>query len=86
MLNGFLSKNDYFDVVVAFDKNRKTFRHQIFPQYKAHRKTLPPELLAQFDPVRQFLKISGITFFELDNYEADDILMSLAKLAVAQGY
>lgn len=86
MLNGFLTRHHYFDVVVAFDQGRGTFRHKLFADYKAQRTTLPPQLLTQLQPARAFLQASGIQYFELPDYEADDILMALAGQASGRGY
>ena len=63
---------------IAFDKKGPTFRHQLFDQYKAHRPPAPPELISQIDRVKQLVKAFRIPVFELDGYEADDILGTLS--------
>ena len=66
-------------IVVAFDHARKTFRNQIYADYKGTRKPTPPELTAQFPVVKQMLKIMGIQTFEFENIEADDIIGSICN-------
>ncbi len=66
-------------IAVAFDHARKTFRNQIYADYKGTRKPTPPELTAQFPVVKQMLKIMGIQTFEFENIEADDIIGSICN-------
>ena len=65
--------------VVAFDKGKHTFRHELLPDYKAGRRETPPELATQFDLVREMLEAYELPYLELDDIEADDIIGSLAK-------
>jgi len=69
---------------IAFDKKGPTFRHQLFDQYKAHRLPAPPELISQLERVRQLVEAFRIPIFELDGYEADDILGTLSHQASQQ--
>ncbi len=69
---------------IAFDKKGPTFRHQLFDQYKAHRPPAPPELISQIDRVKQMVETFRIPIFELDGYEADDILGTLSQQASQQ--
>ncbi|QBQ08044.1 DNA polymerase I [Spiroplasma gladiatoris] len=80
MLLNIVQKNDYFDIKVAFDKGKKTFRHDKLKTYKAGRKQTPPELIEQFPIVREFLSNANIDWFELEGYEADDIIGSIAHM------
>lgn len=66
-------------LAVAFDHARKTFRNNIYEDYKGGRKETPPELLSQFPVIKQMLDILGIKTFELAGIEADDIIGTLAK-------
>ncbi|ALD66764.1 DNA polymerase I [Spiroplasma cantharicola] len=79
MLMNIIEKNDYFCVKVAFDKGKKTFRHEKLKDYKAGRAKTPSELVLQFPIVREFLTNANIEWFEVDNYEADDIIGSITK-------
>ncbi len=73
-------------VAVAWDRAAPTFRHAAFEAYKAHRSEMPAELPAQFPLAKELLAAMGIRGFELDGYEADDILAKMAKEAPAGGY
>ena len=66
-------------MLVAFDKGKHTFRHDLFPDYKGGRKQTPPELVAQFPIIREYLDAAGIRQFEMTDIEADDIIGSMAK-------
>ncbi len=69
---------------IAFDKKAPTFRHQMFDQYKAHRPPTPDELVNQLGRVRQLVEAFHIPIFELDGYEADDVLGTLSEQASRQ--
>ncbi|RLE11046.1 DNA polymerase I, partial [Candidatus Aerophobetes bacterium] len=70
-------KPDY--IACAFDKGKKTFRHQEWKEYKITRPTTPSELSQQIPILKQILEGFRIPFFEKEEYEADDILATLAK-------
>lgn len=65
-------------MAVAFDKSRKTFRTELYPEYKGQRKPTPSELSEQFPLAMKVLEALGIATLELDNYEADDIIGTFA--------
>ena len=69
---------------IAFDKKGPTFRHQLYDKYKAHRPPTPPELTNQVHRVRQLVEAFRIPIFELDGYEADDLLGTLSQQASQQ--
>jgi len=69
---------------IAFDKKAPTFRHQLFDQYKAQRPPTPDELVNQLGRVRQLVEAFHIPIFELDDYEADDVLGTLSHQASEQ--
>jgi len=69
---------------IAFDKKAPTFRHQLFDQYKAQRPPTPDELVNQLGRVRQLVEAFHIPIFELDGYEADDVLGALSHQASHQ--
>ena len=68
-------------MAVAFDKSRKTFRTELYADYKGQRKPTPSELSEQFPLSMKVLDALGIHTLELDNYEADDIIGTFAKAA-----
>ncbi len=70
---------------VAFDTPAPTFRHKMFEEYKAQRPPTPVELIDQFDRVRQLVEAFNIPIYELDGYEADDILGTLSVQADEEG-
>ncbi|QHX36099.1 DNA polymerase I [Spiroplasma sp. TIUS-1] len=78
MLMNFINKGEYHNTVVLLDKGKQTFRHDKLESYKAGRKETPDDLKPQFAIVREFLKSSNIDHFEMSNYEADDLIGSLA--------
>ena len=71
-------KPNYF--AGAFDLHAPTFRHQMYDQYKAGRKPMPDDLAKQMPVLKDVLRVMGIKICELQGYEADDILGTLAKL------
>ncbi|SUM33507.1 DNA polymerase I [Staphylococcus gallinarum] len=72
--------------LVAFDAGKTTFRHETYGEYKGGRQKTPPELSEQFPYVRQLLDAYQIKRYELDNYEADDIIGTLSKEADQSGF
>lgn len=72
-------------IVAAFDKKGPTFRHKEYGDYKAGRKKMPPELAEQFPIVKEMLDLLAISKYEIDGFEADDIIGSLAKYAEENG-
>ena len=70
---------------IAFDTSAPTFRHQRFEQYKAQREAAPAELRHQFGRVKQLMAAFGVPVFELDGFEADDIIGTLSRQAESQG-
>lgn len=86
MLNKIQNTFDCTNMLVAFDKGKATFRHKQLATYKGTRKHMPEELAIQIPLIKEYLDVLGIKRLELDDYEADDIVGSMAKLASNQGY
>lgn len=78
MMNKIIQDENPSYIMVAFDKG-KTFRHDKYVDYKAGRSEMPDELRLQFPKAKEVLEAMGIKYFEIDNYEADDIIGTLAK-------
>src|ERR1700683_1934711 len=76
-------KPDY--VVVAWDKSGKTFRNEMYADYKATRKKMDDELRVQIEPTKALVHALGLPFVEMENYEADDIIGTLARKAEQRG-
>jgi DNA polymerase-1 len=70
---------------VAFDKKGPTFRHDLFDKYKAQRPPMPDELVGQLARVHELVKAFNIPVFEIDKYEADDVLGTLSQQAGEKG-
>ncbi len=73
-------------IAVCFDSPVPTKRHRLFKQYKAQRPETPNDLIVQVPYIREILKALGIRIYELEGYEADDLLAVLAKEAAKKGY
>lgn len=73
-------------LAVAFDVSRKTFRTELFPEYKANRSASPSEFKGQVDLIVEVLEAMKITSLRVDGFEADDILATLTTEAVAEGF
>ncbi|WP_076799656.1 DNA polymerase I [Latilactobacillus curvatus] len=86
MLDIILKKIEPTHVLVAFDAGKTTFRTEQFADYKGGRSKTPPELTEQFPYIRELLTAYGIQSYELANFEADDIIGTLAKQAEADGF
>ncbi|MCR4998453.1 MAG: DNA polymerase I [Lachnospiraceae bacterium] len=76
-------KPEYF--AVAFDVHAPTFRHKMFEEYKGTRNPMAPELKIQVPMMKQMLTAMGVPIFEVEGFEADDVLGTLAKRGEAAG-
>ena len=79
MMNKIIKEESPSYIMVAFDKG-KTFRHDKYEEYNAGRSETPDELKLQFPKAKEVLETMGIKYYETDNYEADDIIGTLAKI------
>ena len=80
-----LSSEKPTHVAVAFDVSRKTFRSEIFPEYKANRAKTPDEFRSQMSYLHELVSAFGITQFEVEGYEADDVIATITKRAEKEG-
>ncbi|UDM32582.1 DNA polymerase I [Lentilactobacillus laojiaonis] len=85
MLDKVLAEEEPTKVLVAFDAGKTTFRTAIFSDYKGDRLRTPQELLEQIPYIKELVEDRGIVSYELDNYEADDIIGTFVKLAEDAG-
>jgi DNA polymerase-1 len=76
-------KSDFRAVV--FDAKGKTFRDDWYPEYKAHRPSMPEDLVAQIDPLHQCIRAAGWPLLMIDGVEADDVIGTLSSQAAAAG-
>jgi DNA polymerase-1 len=83
LLNALQTRPDY--VIAAFDLPGATFRHQELAGYKIHRRPMPDELRPQIPIVRDIISAFPIPIYEVEGYEADDVIGTLARQAEQQG-
>ncbi|MEC0299014.1 MULTISPECIES: DNA polymerase I [Peribacillus] len=86
MLNRILEEEKPTHILVAFDAGKTTFRHASYKEYKGGRQKTPPELSEQFPFIRELLDCFQIKRYELENYEADDIIGTLSLQAEKDGF
>jgi DNA polymerase-1 len=72
-------------MAVVFDARGKTFRHDLYSEYKANRPSMPEELSAQVEPLHQLVRAMGLPLLQVPNVEADDVIGTLASAAACQG-
>ncbi len=85
MLNRALENENPSHLIVAFDMDKKTFRTEIYADYKANRSAPPDELVGQFALVRELLQAQNIDYLECPGYEADDIIGTISRMAEEAG-
>jgi DNA polymerase I len=85
MLTKLLDGTDCDGIAVIFDAGRKTFRNDLYAEYKAQRPEPPPELIPQFALVRQATEAFNVKGIDAANYEADDLIATYARLANKAG-
>jgi DNA polymerase-1 len=86
MLNKLLKEEDPELIAVVMDAPGRTFRDDLFDQYKAHRPTMPDELRAQVAPLLEAIPALGLPLLRIEGVEADDVIGTLADRASAAGY
>ena len=86
MLKSVLSRLTPTHVAVAFDPKGGTFRNEMYSEYKAHRPPMPEELAAQWPKVLEVTEAFNLPLICIQNYEADDVIATLAKQAEAEGW
>ncbi len=73
-------------IAVSFDVSRITFRNALYPEYKAHRESMPDDMRSQMDLIRRGVELLGIPIYEKQNFEADDVIGTLACKAAKEGF
>jgi DNA polymerase-1 len=86
MLNRLLSNESPSHIAVVFDAKGKTFRHDMYKEYKANRPPMPEELRVQIEPLHDTVRALGLPLISVSGVEADDVIGTLAKQAVEQGH
>ncbi len=85
MLKRLLNEADPEYIAVVFDARGPTFRHEMYPQYKANRPPMPADLSKQVEPILEFTKLLGLPLLQVEGVEADDVIGTLAKTAEDAG-
>ncbi len=85
MLMKLIDDTDADHIAIMFDKARKTFRNDIYAEYKANRSAPPDDLIPQFGLVRDAAKALNVVALDMDGYEADDLIATYTRLALEQG-
>jgi DNA polymerase-1 len=86
MLINLIKEEKPTHIAVAFDVSRKTFRSEKFPEYKANRASTPDEFRSQMSHINEMVTCFGIKQYELEGYEADDIIATFTKSAEKSNY
>ena len=71
-------------IFAAFDVKKKNFRHDIFPEYKGHRKPMDEDLIKQLQPIKELITLMNIKIVEKEGYEADDVIGTLTDKLVGE--
>ncbi len=85
MIRKLRAEHDSPYMAVVFDARGKTFRHDMYPQYKANRPPMPPELREQVDDLHRIIQAMGLPLLSVPGVEADDVIATLARQAREQG-
>ncbi|MEQ9764588.1 DNA polymerase I [Streptococcus sp. ZJ151] len=86
MLDNLMERVQPTHILVAFDAGKTTFRTEMYADYKAGRAKTPEEFREQFPYIREMLAARGVTYYDLANYEADDIIGTLDKMAELEDF
>src|SRR6056297_1822073 len=85
MLMKFMEERQPEQAVVLFDARGPTFRHEIYGEYKANRAAMPEDMAVQIPYIKQIVEAFRIPMLEMESYEADDLIGTLARQAEAEG-
>ncbi len=85
MLRRLLAEYDSEHMAVVFDAKGKTFRDDIYPEYKANRPPMPDDLSRQIEPIHAIVRALGLPLVQVEGVEADDVIGTLARAAAAAG-
>ncbi|MDR3241960.1 MAG: DNA polymerase I [Lactobacillaceae bacterium] len=86
LLDGIVDPFQPDKALVAWDAGKTTFRTNAYDDYKGNRDKTPSELVEQFEPLRKMVELHGIKNYQLVDYEADDIIGTMARQGEADGY
>src|SRR5210317_1484471 len=81
-----INKEKPTHIGVAYDTHAPTFRHEVFPEYKANREKQPEDIEVAIPITKELVRAFNIPVIEMDGYEADDIIGTLSKLAASKDF
>ena len=84
MIRKLMADNPDSHIAVVFDARGKSFRNDIYPEYKANREKMPDDLREQVAPIQEIIRLMGVPLLIVDGVEADDVIGSLASQALEQ--
>lgn len=85
MLKSLIKEFEPEHMAVVFDAKGKTFRNDLYPEYKANRPPMPEDLRQQIEPIHEIVKAMGLPLLVIEGVEADDVIGTLAKQACNEG-
>ena len=85
MIRSLIKNNPHSNIAIVFDAKGKTFRNDIYKEYKAHRPPMPDELRTQIAPIHKIIVAMGLPLLVVEKVEADDVIGTLSKQATALG-
>src|ERR1700730_11239821 len=85
MLDKYLRETDADHIAVIFDASGRSFRNELYGEYKANRREMPDDLAPQLEHVRRAAEAFGVCHIEMENFEADDLIATYARHAVEAG-
>ena len=85
MIRRLLSEESPEHIAVVFDARGPTFRHEMYPEYKANRPPMPAELRQQVEPILEFVRLLGLPLLQIEGVEADDVIGTLSRQAEEAG-
>ena len=84
MLRSLIADYDPQNMAVVFDARGKTFRHEMYSEYKANRPSMPEELAVQVEPLHALVRAMGLPLLQVSGVEADDVIGTLGQQASAK--
>ncbi|MEP2302581.1 MAG: 5'-3' exonuclease H3TH domain-containing protein, partial [Kangiellaceae bacterium] len=85
MLKSLCKQYDSQRIAVIFDAKGKTFRNDIYPEYKANRPPMPDDLRSQIEPLHNIIRALGFPIYAVEGVEADDVIGTVSRIATEQG-
>ena len=85
MIRALIKDHDHGNIAIVFDAKGKTFRNDVYKEYKAHRPPMPDDLRSQIQPIHDIIRAMGLPLLIIEGVEADDVIGTLAYQASKKG-